>query len=253
MIANEDETVVDGIAIVGMAARLPGAADVDAYWDNLTKGVSAIRKATDEELLAAGFSKNDLTNQNLVRAFGWLDGVANFDAQFFGYPPARAQGLDPQQRLLLEVAWHALEHAGYAAGTHGGTVGTYLSITQSSYHPEYQTDLADSFFALTSRDKDYAASRIAYKLDLTGPSLMIQSASSGSLAAVHAAVEALLSGQCDMALAGGCSISLPQGAYRHAPGLMLSASGSCRAFDAAADGALIDRSVADLPRALRVA
>ena len=238
MIANEDETVVDGIAIVGMAARLPGAADVDAYWDNLTKGVSAIRKATDEELLAAGFSKNDLTNQNLVRAFGWLDGVANFDAQFFGYPPARAQGLDPQQRLLLEVAWHALEHAGYAAGTHGGTVGTYLSITQSSYHPEYQTDLADSFFALTSRDKDYAASRIAYKLDLTGPSLMIQSASSGSLAAVHAAVEALLSGQCDMALAGGCSISLPQGAYRHAPGLMLSASGSCRAFDAAADGAV---------------
>ncbi len=238
MIANETGTAVEGIAIIGMAARLPGAVDVNAYWDNLTKGISAIRKATDAELLAAGFSQADLGNPNLVRAFGWLDSVANFDAQFFGYPPARAQGLDPQQRLLLEVAWHALEHAGYAPGTHGGSVGTYLSITQSTYDPEQQSDLADSFFALTSRDKDYAASRIAYKLDLTGPSLMIQSASSGSLAAVHAAVEALLSGQCDMALAGGCSISLPQGAYRHAPGLMLSASGTCRAFDAAADGAV---------------
>jgi polyketide synthase PksM/rhizoxin synthesis polyketide synthase/nonribosomal peptide synthetase RhiB len=238
MTANEAETGVDGVAIIGMAARLPGAVDVDAYWDNLTKGVSAIRKATDDELLAAGFTSADIANPNLVRAFGWLDGVANFDAQFFGYPPARAQGLDPQQRLLLEVAWHALEHAGYASGTHGGSIGTYLSITQSTYQPEGQSDLADSFFALTSRDKDYAASRIAYKLDLTGPSLMIQSASSGSLAAVHAAVEALLSGQCDMALAGGCSISLPQGAYRHAPGLMLSASGTCRAFDAGADGAV---------------
>ncbi len=238
MTADETETGVDGIAIIGMAARLPGAADVDAYWNNLTKGISAIRGATDGELLAAGFSPEDLANPNLVRAFGWLDGVANFDARFFGYPPARAEGLDPQQRLLLEVAWHALEHAGYAPGTHGGTVGTYLSITQSTYHPEQEPDLADSFFALTSRDKDYAASRIAYKLDLTGPSLMIQSASSGSLAAVHAAVEALLSGQCDIALAGGCSISLPQGAYRHAPGLMLSASGTCRAFDAGADGAV---------------
>ncbi|MGE0415879.1 MAG: SDR family NAD(P)-dependent oxidoreductase [Acetobacteraceae bacterium] len=228
----------DGIAIIGMAARLPGAADVDAYWRNLLAGVCAIGHLDDAALQDAGYTTQDLADPRLVRAFGLLDGVARFDARFFGYPPARAQGLDPQQRLLLEVAWHAMEHAGYAPGTTDATVGTYLSITQSSYHPAGQGDLADSFFALTSRDKDYAASRIAYKLDLTGPSMMIQSASSGSLAAIHAAVEGLVSGQCDMALAGGCSISLPQGAYRHAPGLMLSPTGTCRAFDAAADGAV---------------
>jgi polyketide synthase PksM/rhizoxin synthesis polyketide synthase/nonribosomal peptide synthetase RhiB len=237
-----DEVDVDGtqqgIAIIGMAVRLPGAADVGAYWRNLLEGVCSIRKPDDRALKDAGWSADSMADPKLVRAFGVLDGVAEFDARFFGYPPARAEGLDPQQRLLLQVAWHAMEHAGYAPGTATGTVGTYISITQSSYRPRTEEGLADSFFALTSRDKDYAASRIAYKLDLTGPSMMIQSASSGSLAAVHVAVEGLLSGQCDMAIAGGASIALPQGAYRYAPGLMLSPTGTCRAFDASADGAV---------------
>ena len=233
---TEAEDLLDGVAIIGMAARFPGAADVDAYWRNQVEGISAVTRLSDEALREAGFSPADLADPRLVRAFGALDGIADFDARFFGFPPARAQGLDPQQRLLLEVAWHAMEHAGYAPGTAKGAVGTYLSITQSGYRPEAQNDLAESFFDLTSRDKDYAASRVAYKLDLTGPSMMIQSASSGSLAAIHAAVEGLLSGQCDLAIAGGCSITLPQGAYRHAAGLMLSATGTCRAFDAAADG-----------------
>ncbi len=235
---RDSDTAPQGIAIIGMAVRLPGAADVDAYWRNLLEGVCAIRRTGEAELQAAGFSAREIADPRFMRAFGVLDGVAEFDAKFFGYPPARAEGLDPQQRLLLEVAWHAMEHAGHAPGTVDGTVGTYISITQSSYRPKTDGDLADSFFALTSRDKDYAASRIAYKLDLTGPSMMIQSASSGSLAAIHAAVEGLLSGQCDMAIAGGASIALPQGGYRHQPGLMLSPTGECRAFDATADGAV---------------
>jgi acyl transferase domain-containing protein/acyl carrier protein/SAM-dependent methyltransferase len=235
---SDANTAHQGIAVIGMAARLPGAGDVDTFWRNILGGVSAIRRTGDAELLAAGFSDKELADPRFMRAFGVLDGVAEFDAKFFGYPPARAEGLDPQQRLLLEVAWHAMEHAGYAPGTADGAVGTYISITQSSYRPKTDGDLADSFFALTSRDKDYAASRIAYKLDLTGPSMMIQSASSGSLAAIHAAVEGLLSGQCDMAIAGGASIALPQGAYRYQPGLMLSPTGECRAFDATADGAV---------------
>lgn len=257
MHGTEAEAAMDGIAIIGMAVRLPGASDVDQFWRNQIAGISAIRRPDDDALLAAGFSPADLTDPALVRAYGVLDDVGRFDATFFGFPPARAQALDPQQRLLLEVAWQAMEHAGHGPGTDAGTVGTYLSITQSSYGGSAVNDLADSFFALTSRDKDYAASRVAYKLDLTGPSMMVQAASSGSLAAVHAAVEALVSGQCDMALAGGCSIALPQGAYRHAPGLMLSASGVCRAFDARADGTvpgnglgvvvlkLLSRAVAD--------
>ena len=202
---TEAEDLLDGVAIIGMAARFPGAADVDAYWRNQVEGISAVTRLSDEALREAGFSPADLADPRLVRAFGALDGIADFDARFFGFPPARAQGLDPQQRLLLEVAWHAMEHAGYAPGTAKGAVGTYLSITQSGYRPEAQNDLAESFFDLTSRDKDYAASRVAYKLDLTGPSMMIQSASSGSLAAIHAAVEGLLSGQCDLAIAGGRS------------------------------------------------
>ncbi|MGE0221886.1 MAG: SDR family NAD(P)-dependent oxidoreductase [Acetobacteraceae bacterium] len=236
MHGTEAAASMDGIAIIGMAVRLPGAADVDRFWHNQMDGIGAIRRLDDDALLGSGFSRDDLADPALVRAFGVLDGIAEFDARFFGFPPTRAQALDPQQRLLLQAAWHAMEHAGYGPGTQAGTVGTYLSITQSSYGGAAAPDLADSFFALTSRDKDYAASRVAYKLDLTGPAMMIQSASSGSLAAVHAAVEALVSGQCDMALAGGCSIALPQGAYRHAPGLMLSASGTCRAFDSRADG-----------------
>ena len=238
MNSDANDAAPQGIAVIGMAARLPGAGDVDGYWRNLLDGVCAIRRTGDEELRAAGFSDKDLADPRFMRAFGVLDGVAEFDARFFGYPPARAEGLDPQQRLLLEVAWHAMEHAGHAPGTVDGTVGTYISITQSSYRPKTDGDLADSFFALTSRDKDYAASRIAYKLDLTGPSMMIQSASSGSLSAIHAAVEGLLSGQCDMAIAGGASIALPQGGYRYQPGLMLSPTGECRAFDATADGAV---------------
>jgi len=235
---SDSDNAPQGIAIIGMAVRLPGAGDVDAYWRNLLDGVCAIRRSGDAELRAAGFSDKEIADPRFMRAFGVLDGVADFDAKFFGYPPARAEGLDPQQRLLLEVAWHAMEHAGHAPGTVDGTVGTYISITQSSYRPKTDGDLADSFFALTSRDKDYAASRIAYKLDLTGPSMMIQSASSGSLSAIHAAVEGLLSGQCDMAIAGGASIALPQGGYRYQPGLMLSPTGECRAFDAMADGAV---------------
>jgi acyl transferase domain-containing protein/acyl carrier protein/SAM-dependent methyltransferase len=226
----------EAIAVIGMAARLPGAEDVDAFWRNLVAGTSAIRRADDAALRAAGFSDAELADPALVRAFGVLDDAFCFDARFFGFPPARAAALDPQQRLLLELAWHALEHAGYGPGTFADSVGTYFSIAQSQYRAAGADDVADGFFALTSRDKDYAASRVAYKLDLTGPSMMIQAASSGALAAVHAAVEGLLSGQCDMALAGGCSIALPQGAYRHAPGLMLSPSGACRSFDAEADG-----------------
>jgi polyketide synthase PksM/rhizoxin synthesis polyketide synthase/nonribosomal peptide synthetase RhiB len=227
------------VAIIGMAGRFPGAPDLAAFWRNLLEGREAIRRTTPEALRAAGFDAATLADPRLVPAFGVLDGVECFDAGFFGFPAARAAALDPQQRLLLEVAWHALEDAGYGPGSgHGQVVGTYLSMTASTYEAGGAADLGDGFFLLTSRDKDYAATRIAWRLDLTGPALMVQSACSGSLAAVHVAAEAVLSGQCDIAIAGGCSITLPQGAYRQAEGLMLSASGQLRAFDSAADGAV---------------
>ncbi|WP_419897673.1 SDR family NAD(P)-dependent oxidoreductase [Roseomonas sp. USHLN139] len=226
----------DSIAIIGMAGRFPGAPDLSVYWRNLLDGRESIRRADPASLRAAGF---DPADPRLVPAFGVLDNIDRFDAGFFGFPARRAARLDPQQRLLLECAWQALDHAGYGPGSHDAVVGTYLSMTASTYADGAASgDLGDGFFDLTSRDKDYAASRIAWRLDLTGPAMMVQSACSGALLAVHQAAEALLSGQCDMALAGGCSITLPQGGYRQASGLMLSATGRLRAFDAAADGAV---------------
>ena len=233
--------MTNAVAIVGMAGRFPGAGDLDAYWTLIRSGAVVIRRSGDAALEAAGFGAAKLADPGFVAACGVLDGVDRFDAAFFGYPAARAAALDPQQRLLLEVAWHALEDAGYGPGSAAAgavSIGAYLSMASSTYGEEPGDDLGDGFFALTSRDKDYAATRIAYKLDLTGPALMVQTACSGSLAAVHLAVEALLSGQCDMAIAGGCSVTLPQGGYRRAEGLMLSASGAVRPFDATADGAV---------------
>ncbi|WP_439596797.1 SDR family NAD(P)-dependent oxidoreductase [Falsiroseomonas sp.] len=228
----------DHIAIIGMAGRFPGAPDLDAFWRNLMQGRESIRRFTPAELRAAGFAEAAIADPRLVPAFGALADVDRFDAGFFGFPASRAALLDPQQRLLLECAWHALEDAGYGPGAQDAVIGTYLSMTASTYDTGAAADLGDGFFALTSRDKDYAATRIAWRLDLTGPALMVQTACSGSLAAVHLAAEALLSGQCDMAIAGGCSVTLPQGGYRQAEGLMLSATGQLRAFDAAADGAV---------------
>ena len=226
----------NGIAVIGMACRLPGAVNLEAYRQLLLDGRSGIVYSDDAALRANGIPAALLTHPHLVRRFGVLADVEAFDAAAFGIPPARAQVLDPQQRVLLELAVSAMEHAGYAGETDGCSVGVYVSLAHCSYRGGVATDAAGGFFGLTASDKDYGATRISYALDLTGPSLTVQSACSGSLAALHMAVEALLSGQCDMALAGGASILLPQGAYIAAPGLMLAADGHCRPFDAVAAG-----------------
>jgi polyketide synthase PksM/rhizoxin synthesis polyketide synthase/nonribosomal peptide synthetase RhiB len=224
------------IAVIGMACRLPGAPDLDAYRRLLLDGRLGIVTSDAAALRANGIPEELLAHPRLVRRFGVLAGVDAFDAAAFGIPPARAAVLDPQQRILLELAVGAMEHAGYAGEAGVGSVGVYVSLAHCSYRGGMAADAASGFFSLTASDKDYGATRVSYALDLTGPSVTVQSACSGSLAALHMAVEALLSGQCDLALAGGASIILPQGAYLAAPGLMLSADGQCRPFDAAAAG-----------------
>jgi len=224
------------VAVIGMACRLPGAPDLEAYRRLLLDGRVGIVASGDDALRANGIPAELLAHPRLVRRFGVLDGVDAFDAAAFGIPPARAAVLDPQQRVLLELAVGAMEHAGYAGEAGAGSVGVYVSLAHCSYRGGAAADAAGGFFGLTASDKDYGATRISYALDLTGPSLTVQSACSGSLAALHMAVEALLSGQCDLALAGGASILLPQGAYLAAPGLMLAPDGQCRPFDAAAAG-----------------
>ncbi|MCU0681993.1 MAG: SDR family NAD(P)-dependent oxidoreductase [Polyangiaceae bacterium] len=233
------------VAIVGMAGRFPGAPDVEAFWRNVRAGVESITFFSDEELLARGVDPAALLRPGFVRASPVLDGIARFDAALFGYAPREAELLDPQQRILLECAWAALEHAGYDGARHPGAVGVFAGASLSSYllfnlmtRPEIAS-AEDTFPVMVANDKDFVATRISYHLRLRGPSLDVQTGCSTSLVAVHLACQALLGFQCDMALAGGVSVHMPQRAgYHHEAGGITSPDGHCRAFDARAAGTL---------------
>ncbi len=233
------------VAVVGMAARLPGAHDARELWHNLRDGVESITFFTPEELAAVGVSPEFLSASNFVRAAPVLRDFDRFDAAFFGYSPREATLLDPQQRIFLECAWEALESAGYRPDGCDGLVGVYAGMSMSSYLlfnllPNPRLNLAEeSFQLMIGTDKDFLSTRVSYHLNLKGPSLDVQTGCSTSLVATHLACEALLSYQCDMALAGGVSIQVPQRwGYFHQEGGLASPDGHCRAFDAAARGTL---------------
>ncbi|MES2145883.1 MAG: type I polyketide synthase, partial [Pseudomonadota bacterium] len=232
------------IAIVGMAAHLPGAADIDAYWQNLSKGIESIRVISEDDLLAAGESPATMRRPNYVPATAPLDGFEQFDADFFGFSPKEAAILDPQHRQFLEVAWEALENAGHPPENFKGPIGVYAGCGMGSYfyfNICSNRDLVDQtgMFLLrhTGNDKDFLSTRVSHILDLKGPSINVQTACSTSLVAVHFATQALLNGECDMALAGGVTIELPQGrGYLYTEGEILSPDGHCHAFDHRAQG-----------------
>ena len=233
------------VAVVGMAARLPGAHRLDEFWHNLRDGVESITFFTPEELAAAGVSPESLRAPNFVRAAPVLLDFDCFDAAFFGYSPREAALLDPQQRIFLECAWEALENAGYRPDGCEGLVGVYAGMSMSSYLlfnllPNPRLNLAEeSFQLMIGTDKDFLSTRVSYHLNLKGPSLDVQTGCSTSLVATHLACEALLSYQCDLALAGGVSIQVPQRwGYFHEEGGLASPDGHCRAFDAEARGTL---------------
>jgi len=232
------------IAILSMAGRLPGAHDLDSFWENLRQGVESIRQLTDEELLAAGVLPATLTDPRYVRSAGVVEEIDLFDAPFFGYSAREAALLDPQQRLFLECAWEALEAAGYDSLRIDRPVGVYGGVSANSYYFFYlfsRQDLLNTPAAaqgFLGSDKDFLCTRISYELGLRGPSLGVQTACSTSLVAVHVACQSLLNGECDMALAGGASLKVPQVGYFHLPGGILAPDGHCRAFDAEAAGAV---------------
>jgi phthiocerol/phenolphthiocerol synthesis type-I polyketide synthase E len=238
------------IAVVGMAGRFPGAPGVDALWDSLRAGVESIRRFTDEELAAAGVPESLRAHPAFVPAFGALAEVDLFDAAFFGFTPREAQVTDPQQRLFLEVAWEALENAGYDAARAPGRVGVYAGTSMSSYYlnllsrPDV-TAAAGEMAVYMGNDKDFLASRAAFKIGLEGPAVVVQTACSTSLVAVHLACQALLGGDCDMALVGGASVTANQhSGYVYQQGNILSPDGRCRAFDAQAGGTVGGSGVA---------
>ncbi|MER7455990.1 beta-ketoacyl synthase N-terminal-like domain-containing protein [Micromonospora sp. NPDC126480] len=231
------------IAVVGMAIRAPGADDLDAYAELVRTGTSAVRRFTAAELAAAGVPADEAAHPDHVAAGGVLADAECFDAALFGYSPRDASILDPQQRVFLECAWHALEHAGHAGSGGERLVGVYAAASMSSYllrhllpNPAVTADVSVDELVLAN-DKDTLAARVAYHLDLRGPAVSVQTACSSSLVAIHLAGQALLARDCDLALAGGVSVRLPQTAgYRYVPGGVLAPDGVCRPFDEAAAG-----------------
>jgi acyl transferase domain-containing protein len=232
----------DDIALIGMSGRFPGARSIQEFWNNVSRGVDSIATFSDEELLAAGAEPALLTDPAYVRAGGVLDHVEMFDAAFFGFNPREAAAIDPQQRVFLECAWESLEHAGYDPAACPGLVGVYAGAAMSSYLPNVYADAEfvrafGEYQIGLGNDKDNLPTLVSYKLDLKGPSMAVQTACSTSLVAVAVACQSLLSYQCDMALAGGVRIALPQATgYIHQEGGIMSPDGRCRAFDAGARG-----------------
>jgi amino acid adenylation domain-containing protein len=234
------------IAIIGMAGRFPGAASVEELWGNLCAGREAFTVFGDEELRAAGVPEELIARPDYVRVRGVLPGVELFDAPFFDIPPREAEVLDPQQRIFLECAWEALESAGYdprRLGRQEVPVGVFAGASFASYlvrhvlaRPEILAAVGEDQAMLGSAG-DFLAARVSYKLDLSGPSLAVQTACSTSLVAVHLACQSILAGECDMALAGGVSVRLPQvSGQLWQEGGTLSRDGHVRAFDAEASG-----------------
>jgi amino acid adenylation domain-containing protein len=230
------------IAIIGMSGRFPGAENIDEFWQNLRDGVESIQFFTDQELLAAGVPPALIQNPDYVKARGVLPDVELFDASFFGFNPKEAAVTDPQQRLFLECAWEAIETAGYDPETYPGAIGVFAGVTLNTYLLSFYTNrgLIESlgdYPVLIGNDKDFVSTRVSYKLNLTGPSVNIQTACSTSLTAVHFACQSLLNGECDMVLAGGSTVRIPQhSGYLYQKSGINSADGHCRAFDAKAGG-----------------
>jgi acyl transferase domain-containing protein len=232
------------IAIIGMAGRFPKSPDLHTYWRNLRDGRECISFFGPEELLAAGEAPALLKVSGYVPAGGVLEEADGFDASFFGLSAAEAEVLDPQQRVFLECAWHALEDGGYDPGRFDGAIGVCAGSSLSTYlltllAASDAGGASDNLQIILGNDKDHLATRVAYKLDLRGPAISVQTACSTSLVAVCLACQSLLDHQSDMVLAGGVRIKFPQTVgYWYQEGMIGSPDGHCRPFDARARGTL---------------
>jgi len=242
---------LQGIAVIGMEGRFPGAKTVAEFWQNLRDGRESISFFEDEALIAAGIDPSLLHYPNYVKAGAVLEDIDRFDAAFFELSPREAAVTDPQHRLFLECAWNALEQAGYGSNTYDGSIGIYAGGNLSTYlvenliaNREFIEDSVGWQALGIGNDKDYIPTRVSYKLNLKGPSINVSTACSTSLVAVHQACQGLLGYQCDMALAGGVSIQLPHIAgYLYQKEGIASPDGHCRTFDAKAQGTVFGSGV----------
>ena len=240
------------IAIVGMAVRVPGAKDLDEFWSNLRGGVESVRRLTDEELQKAGVDSELLADPAYVKAAAAMDDIEGFDADFFRMLPREVELMDPQHRAVLECAWSALEHAGYSTTPEDCRVGVFAGVARDAYltghlltHPKLM-GMSGDYSMMIGNEKDFPATRVAYRLDLRGPAINVQTACSSSGVGLHLACQSLRADDCDVALVGGCRVITPVTGYLYVDGGTLSPDGHVRAFDAQGRGMVRGSGVAFL-------
>jgi acyl transferase domain-containing protein/acyl carrier protein len=231
------------IAVIGMSGRFPDAGDTAEFWYNLKEGIESVTFFSDEELIEAGVSPDLAGDPKYVKTGGSVLAKKDyFDAAFFGYKPVEAELMDPQTRVFLETSWHALEDAGYDPGTYPGLIGLYAGSAWNFYWEARaflsgRIEALGQFAANLLTARDSLCTLVSYNLGLKGPAVFIKTACSTSLAAVHMACQAILNGECDMALAGGVSVTgFEKTGYLYQEGMINSPDGHCRSFDARARG-----------------
>jgi phthiocerol/phenolphthiocerol synthesis type-I polyketide synthase E len=246
---SDKQELSPAVALIGMAGRFPGAPGVRQLWRQLCEGVESIRPLSEEELRQAGVPAELSTRPDYVKAAAVLDDVKLFAASFFGFTPLEARITDPQQRIFLECSWEALEDAGYVPSSYPGRIGVYAGSGLSTYLfscvlPAGLVDTAGMFSLAIGNKPDFLPTQVSYRLNLRGPSVSVGTACSTSLVAVHIACLSLLNYECDLALAGGAQIAVPQTAgYLYQPGGVASPDGHCRAFDARGRGTVAGNGV----------
>lgn len=241
---DQHDPLESAIAIVGMACHLPGALNIDEYWQNLRSGTESIKFYAKDELAEKGESASNLNDPNYVAAQPHLENYDRFDAGFWGFNPQDAAVTDPAHRLFLEVAYESLEHSGHTGGEEDGAVGVFASSGASLYwmenlrsNPQLIEQMGEFLVRHTGNDMNFLATRLSYELDLRGPSINVQTACSSTHVCVHMAAQSLLNGECDMAIAGASTVLLPQErGYVYRDGEIMSPDGHCRPFDAKSAG-----------------
>jgi phthiocerol/phenolphthiocerol synthesis type-I polyketide synthase E len=242
---NHDQEAGFNIAVIGMVGRFPGAKNIEQFWENLKAGKESITFYSDEELLEIGIIPEVLENPNYVKTGGGiLEDKEFFDASFFGYSSIEAELMDPQIRIFHECCWHALEDSGYNPYTYNGLIGLYAGASSNLNWEAFalfssKSEILGGYALNLLINRDFLCSRVSYILNLKGPSVVVKTACSTSLVAVHMACQAILNGECDMALAGGVTIvRLFRTGYLYQQGLIASSDGHCKAFDAKATGTI---------------
>jgi amino acid adenylation domain-containing protein len=243
--AKQETPVLTGmeVAVIGMAARFPGAGTIEGFWDNVARGVESVSHFTAEELEEAGNDPALIRLPNYIKARAMLGDCDYFDGAFFGYTDAESLAMDPQIRLFHQCVWAALEDAALDPRTFKGRIGLYAGAASNlTWEVAGQLDAAnpgEQFSNITLGSRDSLCTQVSYNLDLKGPAVLVQTACSTSLVAIHMACQALLAGECAVALAGGVSLRFPQKrGYLFQEGMILSSDGRCKPFADDADGTI---------------